>query len=730
MRSFFYGLVITIVCLLVSADANAQPWFNRWDSIPVTDASGNPLINAWAGGLNFCQFSELDMDMDGIKDLFVFDRTGNKIVTFLNGGTPGTVDYHHTMLYNDRFPPLKEWALLVDYNCDGKEDIFTYSGVVNGISVYRNTSTVSGGLNFTLQTTLIYTDDGTVTLPLAVSAVDLPAISDIDNDGDLDIITFEASGIYVEYHKNQSMELYGTCDSLTFIQKNKCWGYFSENFSNNTINLNDPCPGNVSNPETETRHGGSCSLCMDIDGDNDKDILLGDLSHSNLVLVTNGGSSSAANMTAVSYNFPSNSVAVSLQLFPCGFYLDVDNDSIRDLIVSPNISNASQNFTSNWFYKNTGTNSNPVFVFQQNNFLQEEMIETGEGAYPVFFDHNADGLLDIIIGNFNYYGQQGKLSLYENVGTASNPAFKLITRDYANISSLNIQNAIPAFGDLDGDNDDDLIIGAFDGKIHYFSNTASASTPANFVLSQPNYQGIDVGSASSPQIIDVDRDGLNDLLIGETAGNINYYRNTGTASAPVFTLITSSFGGIDVMIPCCTGYSYPFMFEDNGNYKLFVGSEKGYLYYYDNIDGNLSGNFNLVDSMYLDAYEGARIGINGADVTADGYMDLLVGNFSGGPAFYKGSAVNSVASINSSLAFEMFPNPANNEIIINTGANRSGFHLEIRNMIGQQVMELESHASSDVINVSTMSPGIYICRVTTMEGNRLLIGYQKLVLQR
>lgn len=730
MRSFFYGLMIMMICLLFSADANAQPWFNRSDSVPVMDASGNPLRNAWAGGMNFCQFSEVDIDMDGIKDLFVFDRTGNRILTFINGGTPDSVDYAHTLLYHDRFPRLKEWALLADYNCDGKEDLFTYSSVVNGIAVYRNTSTVSGGLQFTLQTQLIYTDDGTISLPLAVSSVDLPGLSDIDSDGDLDIITFDASGIYVEYHKNQSMELYGTCDSLNFVLKNKCWGFFSENFSNNTINLNDPCPGNVSNPETEVRHGGSCSLCIDTDGDGDKDIILGDLSHTNLVLVTNGGSPSSANMTAVNYNFPPSTVAVSLQLFPCGFYLDVDNDSIRDLIVSPNISNASQNFTSTWFYKNTGTNDNPVFVFKQNDFLQQEMIEAGEGAYPVFFDYNADGLKDIIVGNFNYFGQQGKLALYENTGTVSSPAFQLITRDYANVSSLNIPNVVPTFGDMDGDGDDDLIVGAFDGKLHYFSNTASASLPANFVLSQPNFQGIDVGSSSAPQIIDVDRDGLNDLLIGETAGNINYYRNTGTASAPVFTLITSSFGGIDVMVPCCTGYSYPFMFDDNGSYKLFVGSEKGYLHYYDNIDGNLSGSFNLIDSVYLDVYEGARIGIYGDDVTNDGYMDLLVGNYSGGLGFYKGAAVNSIEHINSNVSFDLYPNPAKEEITISLGEGRNNFHLTIFNVMGQQVLEQQGNSASTAVNVTALSQGVYICRITAVDGDRTLTGYKKLVLQR
>ena len=34
------------------------------------------LANPWTGGLNFCQFSEIDLNLDGTKDIFIFDRSG------------------------------------------------------------------------------------------------------------------------------------------------------------------------------------------------------------------------------------------------------------------------------------------------------------------------------------------------------------------------------------------------------------------------------------------------------------------------------------------------------------------------------------------------------------------------------------------------------------------------------------------------------------------------------
>src|ERR1051325_10004766 len=127
-------------CFFLSASFSfSQLSFSRYDSIPVKE--NNAILKMpWAGGHNFCQFSDIDMDFDGKKDLFVFDRTGNKITTYLNNGTANTVDYSFTRNFDNKFPTLQSWALLHDYNCDGKEDIFTYAAPIAGIKVWRNIS--------------------------------------------------------------------------------------------------------------------------------------------------------------------------------------------------------------------------------------------------------------------------------------------------------------------------------------------------------------------------------------------------------------------------------------------------------------------------------------------------------------------------------------------------------------------------------------------------------------
>ena len=66
---------------------------------------------------------------------------------------------------------------------------------------------------------------------------------------------------------------------------------------------------------------------------------------------------------------------------------------------------------------------------------------------------------------------------------------------------------------------------------------AAAATPrfAPRELVQSEGIPIDVGAYGSPLMFDWDRDGRKDVLMGTFApGNIRFYRNVGTDSAPVF----------------------------------------------------------------------------------------------------------------------------------------------------------------------------------------------------
>lgn len=726
MRIYTIAALFTVV---LSGTLSAQPGYVRNDTIPVSNITG--LINPWAGGLNFCQFSEIDLDMDGTLDLFVFDRTGNRVTTYLNNGTPNQVDYKHAPQYQAAFPAdLHDWVLLRDYDCDGKMDIFTYQSP--GIRVFRNTST-TGNLQFTLRYNLLLSDYNPNGNPnmvnLYVSPVDIPSIRDIDNDGDLDVLTFSILGTFIEYHKNTTVENGLTCqDTLFFEAETMCWGNFAENSLNSSITLNQSCrmgdptqmTTNIPPPDVQPLHAGSCLECIDIDGDNDKEVLLGDISSAAITMVRNGGTPQAANGDLVDANYPSYDQSVALSIFPCGFQLDVDNDNKKDLIFSPNVTVAAENYRSVQFYKNTVSTASTTIDFQQNNFMQDQMIEVGEGSYPVLFDYDGDNDEDLFIGNYGFYNgglYNSKITLYKNIGTSVNPSFTLFNSDFANLFSnlTGLQNIEFAFGDLDGDGDKDMLVGDNNGKLHFYQKLPGPAD--NFVLAQANYQAIDVGNFAAPQIIDVDRDGLLDLLIGKQNGKLSYYRNTGTATVPVFTLITATFGAVDVTAPFySTGYSTPFMYDDSGNYKLIVGSEEGWLWFFDNIDGNLAGNFNLVDSTYLGLREGARTYISSADLNNDGLRDLALGNYSGGVALFYGDNDVSTGGINKydQTAFELYPNPASEifTVYVPEFTVQADMHLSVQNMLGQTVLAQPLTMQRNAISAEGLARGVYICSVT------------------
>lgn len=647
--------------------------------------------------------------------------------------------FDSTSKYAPKFPHLEDWALLRDYNCDGKPDIFTYSS--GGIKVWKNNSS-SGNLQFVLQASNLKSNYCPSVLNLSITGVDIPTIDDIDGDGDLDILTFGAGGINMQYHVNKSKELGYGCDSLLFnMDCGGCWGNYETSLSGCNVTLGS-CrmmnPDSSGRQENTENHLGNCSLCIDMDGDGDKDMLLGQLGCCNMTMLTNGGKASSADMTSMDDSFPSYNIPAMLTTFPCGYFLDLNNDNKRDLVVSPNSQNISLDNQSIWYYLNIGTDNVPVFSRQTRSFLQKDMIDVGEGADPVFFDFNSDGLTDLLISNYrmtidscpgsNLYG----VLAFKNIGTSSFPKFDLVNSDYANLSSqlATTSGKHLTFGDIDGDGDADMCAGDYGGFVHYFQNTAGPGNPAGF-----NYIGlltnistslpIDVGSYSTPQLIDVDRDGDLDLLIGEGSGNLNYYENMGTSALHSFSFISGTFGGVDVLKSNITGFSVPFMYDSSGSYRLFVGSEAnrtnankmGWLWKYNNIDGNLSGNFTLEDSTYQDIWEGLRMTVHGNDINNDGALDLVIGNYAGGVAIYLGDSSGvSVSELNKpQFNFTIHPNPSTGEINISLFNihHTDRFVLNIYNSVGQQVLctSKEFKDQSFSLDASFLPGGIYSCEL-------------------
>jgi hypothetical protein len=88
---------------------------------------------------------------------------------------------------------------------------------------------------------------------------------------------------------------------------------------------------------------------------------ISDISCSTITGITNGGTIAHAFGTQQDNTFPNYDTPINISIFPTPFYLDVNNDGIKDLLASPNTSVGSENRLSSWYYKNTGTTDNPNF---------------------------------------------------------------------------------------------------------------------------------------------------------------------------------------------------------------------------------------------------------------------------------------------------------------------------------------------------------------------------------
>lgn len=709
--------------------------FTRTYDIQVSD-SGRVLKYPWAGGLNACQFSQIDLDLDGTLDLLITDRVGNVLMPFLNAGITDSLHYTYAPQYIRYFPPVNGWIMLRDYNMDGKHDIFMYS--VGGMAVYRNDSDTA--LKFTLMTFLLNSMYYNNYINIYLTYADYPGIYDVDGDGDLDILTFFVVGSFIEYHRNMSMEYYGVPDSLEFRMFDRCWGLVYESDFSNELQLMVPCPLKDCADETGApfarspgaiEHVGSTLLPINVNGDTLTDLVLGDVDYPGLILLINAGRRDSARMVSQDTNFPAETRPIRLTAFPAVSYMDFDNDNVNEMVVSPFDPSPiiPENYRSVWFYENDGVNDIPVFRFLKDSWMQEDMIDLGAGAAPVVVDENADGLPDIIAGNFGYLdtswyvagalysGFRSSLALFRNTGTLTDPQFALVDRDYAGIFALHQFGVTPSFGDLDGDGDLDMLLGNDNGSFTFLKNIAGPGQVFQWDSPVINYQGLDVGRASAPFLFDLDEDGLTDIISGSKTGRLTYYRNSGTATNPSFTLVTDSLGYVNVADYSLSydGYSVPAIYRDSTDtLRVYVGSLEGRLSYY-RAGPVLTDSFHLVSDAFQLIDEGDRSAPAVADLNGDGTPELLLGNYRGGMSFFEGflKKPSGIAdhSSHKPLRLRVYPNPANDNIAIATDAIDPGLAplISVLDLSGRILLTRQGMPGEiPRIGIATLSPGAYL----------------------
>ena len=159
-----------------------------------------------------------------------------------------------------------------------------------------------------------------------------------------------------------------------------------------------------------------------------------------------------------------------------------------------------------------------IFLPLQHQLLRFKNV--GYNATPTFADIDGDGDLDAFVGN-----RGGNTLFFRNTGTVDKPVFANPKTNFFGLTDVGTY-ANPSFADIDGDGDLDAFVGNNAGNTLFFRNTGTASNPV-FTTPVINGSGLtNVGYGASPTFADIDGDGDLDAIIGESEGNILFYRNS------------------------------------------------------------------------------------------------------------------------------------------------------------------------------------------------------------
>ena len=692
--------------------------FRYSDSVPVFNSDNDRFSMPWIGGINSAQICRIDLNLDKIDDMIVFDRIGNRIMPFVFSENDDR-QFIYSPQYIDLLPSISNWIITADYNNDSKFDIFTYT--VGGIKVYKNVSDEHSLMFEQVTFPYLRSHYNNVYANILATAVDYPGLCDVDSDGDLDIFVFGALGAYVEFHHNYGMEKYNSADSLIFYKESDCWGNFAESEESNEIILNTCLGDKGVDFYLDEKHTGSTFLFLDADNNGIYDLILGDVDYSTPCILFNKDNYDA-HIIDYSFVFP-NSYPITLNSFPVLFKSDLDYDGYDELVVStfdPDI-NKCDGLNSVWLYKIVDNDGVVDYQLITKSFIQEDMIDVGNGAFPVLIDYDNDNLLDLFVGNDGYcdscYHRYGALkcdytsmiAYYRNCGTVDNPQFCLVTADFAELSSLHVKGIYPAFLDYDGDDDYDLFVGTADGVIIRFENNGG-----NFAMMDSDWLGLSSYSEKylTPSFYDFNGDGTKDLVVGNSRGTLWFFEGIARDSSISFELKTVEFGAVDVRDAdmSWTGYSVPAAFSYHDTTFLSVGSESGNIYLY--IINDVDEPFEVVSGVEF-GNQGFRVAPTVGYLKK--YPDMLVGNFSGGIQYFNGVSRNDVGIASFSyndLQAEIYPNPLSKDIVsVRLPQNVPCAVIRLFSITGSLLLEYSLTAGMNEINLTDFENGIYFYEI-------------------
>lgn len=705
----FKGVIFLFSLILFSwGYSYAQFQYQYSQDIPVQE--GEKLLSKpWTGGLDLAQYNSVNLNDDEHIDLMVFDRNLNRVITFISTGT----EFLYSPEYQQYFPSgLKNWVVMRDFNCDGKADIFTSS--LFGMSLYENTSSGSS-LSWELVYSTIFTEGSSGQVNLQVNNGDYPAIEDVDNDGDLDILVFDfAVGGGVNLHKNMSVERTSEC-GIDLVLTTDRYGEFEECTCDVYIFGTEVCP-----ESGRLEHvGGKAVVSYAYSNTDIQDLLIGQEDCTLYGYLENSGSLGAPQMTNVNFNFPNVENPIALN-YPLAFNLDLDFDGKDDLLATNNMfyPEGNQNYSANnWFYKGDGSGYNLI----TKGYMQEEMIDIGFGASPAFSDIDGDGDQDLIIGNGNLMNK-ASLAFYQNNGDVLNPSMMMVSDDYLSLAGKGYESIRTQFLDLNGNGYEDLIIMSSQdnlqaGQIYW--HTTNPLQP--FIETETAILKIPFSTNNDNPFFYLSNGKLVEL-IGREAGNLTRYINQGSLDNPQWELSSDEFLGITENFMARNLTISISDLDKDGKNDLVSYDDSKILSVYSDFSGDAIRFENLLyDENTLLSYNptfGARGKVTTTYLTGAELPTICIGLASGGIQLLA-NTLDDQQNVEIPIRVAVFPNPLSKQELLQVIANKD---------VTVHLLDTQGHRLSPGISllkgeqlqleVGVLRSGMYLMEAIDVSGNR------------
>jgi len=661
-RFFLISKIAIIFFAVSSANANE---YSRLISPPMTIKINGESMQL-TGGLNRPEPQFIDWNNDGILDCFINDRDGRLqywegLPDWQFGGRPiftmVTKFFQHI--------EVGTWFNFNDFDNDGDFDLLCNNPGTDKVSYYSNVDGI-----FELVSTELQTPSG---FPVYGGQIVIPTVADINDDGVYDYFVGDVSGRLAYYEGQESSTNLPEFELVT--------DYFQ----------------NIQIVWTPGRHGANSIFFYDLDNDSDLDLIWGDFYQPGLFYLENyGDSNNPAYIDSLMVtNFPADGL-VETAGFNIPRLVDFEPDGNVDMVIGVLSGAYGTDYIDNLaYYKNNGTSEQHDFQLVTMNLLPG--LDLISGSVPVLADIDGDNDDDLVIGTEfdpNNVGWGGQLYYFENITNNSEPEFVLVDSSF--IDDFSTTNLAPSFYDTDNDGDLDAIIGEFNGYLLHYNQTESGWEYNG------RYLDLDLNGKSKPAWGDIDQDNDDDLVIGTKDGMVSVYINNGDINNLVF----------DTQIDIGDDASPTIL----SNGSIIVGNEVGdlKLLYYDS--GNLTEE-DMPESPYCGQYLTPFALSNNS---SQEFENLLVGSKAGGLQYL---SYNTLSIKNGNdLAPEdfrisaVYPNPNNGQCKIDISINNAAYYkislIDINGRVINNIFDRRLNKGKYTFTINEIrSSGVYFIKL-------------------